>query len=102
MAGRPGWTADGEPEISEFFLAELSALLNLPDPGLLGAAGGGNGIDVGGLDIIDSPSPVASLGVAVVAAAIAGCTLGPLDMVRTRYASPLSMLFTALSSKATS
>ena len=26
---RPGWTADGEPEISEFFLAELSALLNL-------------------------------------------------------------------------
>ena len=28
-ARRPGWTADGEPEISEFFLAELSALLNL-------------------------------------------------------------------------
>jgi len=28
-ARRTGWTADGEPEMSEFFLAELSALLNL-------------------------------------------------------------------------
>ena len=28
-ARRPGWTADGDPEISEFFLAELSAILNL-------------------------------------------------------------------------
>ncbi|GAB4081710.1 DUF222 domain-containing protein [Modestobacter muralis] len=28
-ARRPGWTADGEPGTSEFFLAELSAILNL-------------------------------------------------------------------------
>ena len=28
-ARRPGWTADGEPGFSEFFLAELSVILNL-------------------------------------------------------------------------
>ena len=28
-ARRPGWTEDGAPEFSEFFLAELSAILNL-------------------------------------------------------------------------
>ncbi|MFQ1002718.1 DUF222 domain-containing protein [Modestobacter sp. SSW1-42] len=28
-ARRPGWTADGEPGVSEFFLAELSVILNL-------------------------------------------------------------------------
>ena len=28
-ARRPGWTPDGEPEVSEFFLAELSAVLDL-------------------------------------------------------------------------
>ncbi|ORX93132.1 mitochondrial carrier domain-containing protein [Clohesyomyces aquaticus] len=58
----------------------LSALLNVPDPGLIGGLGSG----IGGLDIIDSPSPLLSLSVAVVAAAIAAVTLAPLDLVRTR------------------
>ncbi len=56
----------------------LSALLNVPDPGLMVGAG------VGGLDIVDSPYPLASLGVAVAAAGLAGVFLAPLDIVRTR------------------
>jgi len=58
----------------------LSALLNVPDPGLVG--GGASGI--GGLDILDSPSPLMSLGVAVAAAGIAATLLAPLDLIRTR------------------
>lgn len=56
----------------------LSVLLNVPDPGLLAGSG------VGGLDIVDSPYPLASLGVAVAAAGIAGVLLAPLDIVRTK------------------
>lgn len=56
----------------------LSALLNVPDP--MGMSAGG----LGGLDIIDSPSPFLSLAVAVAASAIAAFTLAPLDLVRTR------------------
>jgi len=56
----------------------LSVLLNVPDPGLLVGSG------VGGLDIVDSPYPFASLGVAVAAAGIAGVVLAPLDIIRTR------------------
>jgi fusion and transport protein UGO1 len=51
----------------------------VPDPGLVSSASG-----IGGLDIIDSPSPLMSLGVAVAATAIAAALLAPLDMVRTR------------------
>ncbi|KAH7054341.1 mitochondrial fusion and transport protein-like protein Ugo1 [Macrophomina phaseolina] len=58
----------------------LSALLNVPDPGLLG----GYGVGGGGLDIVDSPNPITSLAVAVAAAGITGLVLAPLDMVRTR------------------
>lgn len=58
----------------------LSALLNIPDPGGMGAAASG----IGGLDIIDSPSPLMSLAVAVAATAIAATVLAPLDLVRTR------------------
>ena len=58
----------------------LSALLNVPDPGLLGTSASG----IGGLDIIDSPSPLMSLGVAVAATAIAATLLAPLDLIRTR------------------
>lgn len=58
----------------------LSALLNLPDPGVVVSAGG-----IGGLDILDSPSPLSSLGIAVAAAGVAGLLLAPLDAVRTRY-----------------
>ncbi|KAF2677639.1 mitochondrial carrier [Lentithecium fluviatile CBS 122367] len=58
----------------------LSALLNVPDPGLIGTGASG----IGGLDIIDSPSPLMSLGVAVAATAIAATLLAPLDLIRTR------------------
>ena len=56
----------------------LSVLLNVPDPGLLAGSG------VGGLDIVDSPYPLASLGVAVAAAGVAGILLAPLDIIRTK------------------
>ncbi|KAF2084592.1 mitochondrial carrier [Saccharata proteae CBS 121410] len=58
----------------------LSALLNVPDPGLLG----GYGVGGGGLDVVDSPNPFMSLTVAVAAAGITGLFLAPLDIVRTR------------------
>jgi fusion and transport protein UGO1 len=58
----------------------LSALLNIPDSGLMGTAASG----IGGLDIMDSPSPLLSLAVAVSATAIAAFALAPLDIVRTR------------------
>jgi len=58
----------------------FAALLNLPDPGvILGSSAG-----VGGLDVVDSPSPLFSLGVAVAAAGVAGFLLAQLDIVRTR------------------
>ncbi|KAL5117356.1 hypothetical protein ACEQ8H_004672 [Pleosporales sp. CAS-2024a] len=62
-----------------WFRSAISALLNVPDPALVSSASG-----IGGLDIIDSPSPLMSLGVAVAAAAIAAAILAPLDLVRTR------------------
>ncbi|KAI9771058.1 MAG: mitochondrial fusion and transport protein ugo1 [Geoglossum umbratile] len=58
----------------------LAALLSIPDPGLLPSGVLGSGV----LDIADSPSPWASLGIAVAAAGIAGVLLTPLDIVRTR------------------
>ncbi|KAF2743174.1 mitochondrial carrier [Sporormia fimetaria CBS 119925] len=58
----------------------LSALLNVPDPGLIGSTASG----IGGLDLIDSHSPLLSLAVAVTATAIAAIALAPLDLVRTR------------------
>ena len=51
----------------------FSAVLNLPDPGSLASAVGS--ATTGGLDIIDSPSPLASLGIAVTAAGVAGLIL---------------------------
>jgi len=60
----------------------FSALLNLPDPGIAKSVHG----SVGGMDILDSPAPLASLGIAVVAAGVAGLLLAPVDIVRTRYA----------------
>jgi fusion and transport protein UGO1 len=63
-----------------WFRSLLSALLNVPDPGLIGAATSG----MGGLDIAESPNPLMSLAVAVTATAIAATVLAPLDLVRTR------------------
>ncbi len=67
--------------IESWMRSLLSALLNLPDPGLSPSVG----VGVGGLDIVDSPSPLMSLGIAVAAAGIAGLALAPLDIIRTRY-----------------
>ena len=63
----------------------LCALINLPDPSAL--VNGPSEIvasAMGGLDVTDSPSPWASLGIAVLAAGISGVLLAPLDLVRTR------------------
>lgn len=60
-----------------WFRSAISAILNVPDPGTSMSG-------IGGLDIIDSPSPLMSLGVAVAATAIAATLLAPLDLVRTR------------------
>ncbi|CBY01491.1 hypothetical protein IAQ61_003318 [Plenodomus lingam] len=62
-----------------WFRSLISAVLNVPDPSLLGSASG-----IGGLDILDSPSPITSLGVAVAATAIAAILFAPLDLIRTR------------------
>ncbi|KAF2673797.1 hypothetical protein BT63DRAFT_437410 [Microthyrium microscopicum] len=58
----------------------LSAILDIPDPSLVNASI----VNVIGPTILDSPSPIASLSVIVASAAIAGCLLAPVDMVRTR------------------
>ena len=55
----------------------LSAVLNAPDPGLVGGL-------AAGLDVVDSPYPWASLGIAIGAAALAGLALAPLDIIRTK------------------
>lgn len=64
----------------------LCALCNLPDPSAL-SSGPSELVAsaMGGLDITDSPAPMASLAVAVAAAGIAGVLLSPLDIVRTRF-----------------
>jgi mitochondrial fusion and transport protein UGO1 len=59
----------------------LSALFNVPDPGLivgLGAAA----------DVVDASYPWSSLGVAIAAAVAAGLVLAPLDLVRTKSVFP--------------
>jgi len=69
-----------------WFRSLIAAVLNVPDPSLLGSP-----TAVGGLDILDSPSPLTSLAVAVAATAIAATLLAPLDLIRTRLIlSPIS------------
>jgi fusion and transport protein UGO1 len=58
----------------------LSALLNVPDPDLT------TGLEMSA-ELIGSPYPWASLGVAIAAAVAAGLILAPLDLIRTKYAS---------------
>ncbi|TID23157.1 mitochondrial carrier [Venturia nashicola] len=59
----------------------LSALLNMPDASL---AGVGTSLAGGSTNILDSSNPMASIGIAVAAAGIAGLILAPIDMIRTR------------------
>jgi fusion and transport protein UGO1 len=60
----------------------LSALLNVPDPDLA------TGLEMSA-DLIGSPYPWASLGVAIAAAVATGLILAPLDLIRTKYVSPV-------------
>ncbi|KAF2096283.1 hypothetical protein NA57DRAFT_43719 [Rhizodiscina lignyota] len=69
----------------------LAALINLPESATLSMGGAGLAASAGAaagaagsLDILDSPNPLAALGVAVAAAGITGLLLSPLDVVRTR------------------
>lgn len=55
----------------------LAALANVPDPGVIAGLGPA-------VDVVDSPYPWTSLGVAIAAAAVAGIILAPLDIVRTK------------------
>lgn len=55
----------------------LSALLNVPDPGILGGIGGA-------AEVVDTQYPWASLGIAVGGAVAAGLVLAPLDLIRTK------------------
>jgi fusion and transport protein UGO1 len=55
----------------------LSAVFNVPDPGVTTALGPS-------ADVLDTNYPWASLGLAVAAAVLTGLTLAPLDLVRTK------------------
>lgn len=55
----------------------LAALANVPDPGVIAGLGPA-------IDVVDSPYPWTSLGVAVAAAAMAAVILAPVDIVRTK------------------
>ncbi|QIX02272.1 hypothetical protein AMS68_007789 [Peltaster fructicola] len=73
-----------------FVRSLLLALFGLPDvlgpeqgglaPGLMS----GHGTGTSGIDLTDSPNPLASLFVVSVASCVAGILLAPLDLVRTR------------------
>lgn len=55
----------------------FSAIFNVPDPGAIVGLGAVT-------DVIDTPYPWASLGVAVAASVVTGLLLAPLDLVRTK------------------
>ncbi|MCJ1275937.1 mitochondrial fusion and transport protein ugo1 [Puttea exsequens] len=69
--------------LTSFVRSFFSAFLALPDPGLSFTAAP-NFSYAGGLDVLSSHSPLASLTVAVSAAGIAGIILAPLDIARTK------------------
>ena len=69
--------------ITSFIRSFFSAFLALPDPGLSFTTTPRFSY-AGGLDILSSPSPLASLAISVSAAGIAGIILAPLDIARTK------------------
>ncbi|KAL8902482.1 MAG: hypothetical protein Q9207_004680 [Kuettlingeria erythrocarpa] len=69
--------------ITSFSRSFLAAIFGIPDPSLSFQINPPAG-SAGGLDILSSPSPMASLAVAVSAASIAGILLAPLDIARTK------------------
>ncbi len=64
----------------------FSALLNVHDPAL--------GLEASA-DLVASPYPWASLGVAIAAAVAAGVVLAPLDLIRTKYVELFIILSTS-------
>ncbi|KAL8787376.1 MAG: hypothetical protein Q9213_002259 [Squamulea squamosa] len=69
--------------ITSFARSFFAAIFGVPDPSLSFRINPPAG-SVGGLDILSSPAPMASLAVAVSAAGIAGILLAPLDIARTK------------------
>lgn len=69
--------------VTSFVRSFLSAFMALPDPGLSFTTAPSSSY-AGGLDILSSPAPLASLAVAVSAAGLAGIILAPLDVARTK------------------
>ncbi|KAI4157447.1 MAG: hypothetical protein LQ342_008276 [Letrouitia transgressa] len=67
--------------ITSFARSFLAAIFAIPDPSLSLQGSQMYGL-TGGLDILNSPTPIASLSVAVSAACIAGVILAPLDTAR--------------------
>ncbi|KAL8727577.1 MAG: hypothetical protein Q9166_005983 [cf. Caloplaca sp. 2 TL-2023] len=69
--------------ITSFARSFFAAIFAVPDPSLSFHINPQAG-SVGGLDILSSPAPMASLAIAVSAAAITGIILAPLDIARTK------------------
>ncbi|CAO1606062.1 hypothetical protein XANCAGTX0491_009561 [Xanthoria calcicola] len=69
--------------ITSFARSFFAAIFAVPDPSLSFQISPSAG-SVGGLDILSSPTPMASLAIAVSAAGIAGVLLAPLDIARTK------------------
>ncbi|KAL8672057.1 MAG: hypothetical protein Q9168_003452 [Polycauliona sp. 1 TL-2023] len=69
--------------ITSFTRSFFAAIFAVPDPSLSFQINPPAG-SVGGLDILSSPVPIASLAIAVSAAGIAGVLLAPLDIARTK------------------
>ena len=69
--------------ITSFARSFFAAIFAVPDPSLSFQLNPSAG-SVGGLDILSSPTPMASLAIAVSAAGIAGILLAPLDIARTK------------------
>ncbi|KAL8767937.1 MAG: hypothetical protein Q9209_005725 [Squamulea sp. 1 TL-2023] len=69
--------------ITSFARSFFAAIFGVPDPSLSFQINPPNG-SMGGLDILSSPAPMASLAIAASAAGIAGILLAPLDIARTK------------------
>ncbi|KAL8969377.1 MAG: hypothetical protein Q9197_004371 [Variospora fuerteventurae] len=69
--------------LTSFARSFFATLFAIPDPSLSFQINSSAG-SAGGLDILSSPAPIASLAVAVSAAGIAGILLAPLDIARTK------------------
>ncbi|KAI4283260.1 MAG: hypothetical protein L6R35_005228 [Caloplaca aegaea] len=69
--------------LTSFARSFFATLFAIPDPSLSFQINTSAG-SAGGLDILSSPAPIASLAIAVSAAGIAGILLAPLDIARTK------------------